>query len=312
MADVDQRQGGPGTSRRKKHAAAKSKPKPQPSNDWPRAGEPRSRASPRSQRHGDIDIDVVESSDDANDARASSSKQPASRHRPQRPSSIHSGTASDATAPAQAPQLSPTRRSKSMRVPKASVPVQDTPPVHRRPTCIIEEEDDDDDDSEDDDDDDNGEPSGPSRPHSRQTIARREISPRSAHPYRSTPESRRSPRTSVSDSEDGTDATSDSDEEQVIQPRGKHLPPAPMAPAVPSAPPAVHPSLHERLSRRPEMVYEDEEGDGLSRYAPSARHRSLSRPPSSRQDRYRRPRDIVVSGPPSLDETRRSRSRSKR
>ena len=311
MADVDQRQGGPGSSRRKKHAAAKSKPKPQPSNDWPRTGEPRSRASPRSKRHGDIDIDIVESSDDANDARASSSKQPAPRHRPVRPSSIHSGTASDATAPAKAPQPSPTRRSKSMRVPKASVPVQDTPPVHRRPTCIIEEEDDDD-DSDEDDDDDNGEPSGPSRPHSRQTIARREISPRSAHPYRSTPESRRSPRTSVSDSEDETDATSDSDEEQVIQPRGKHLPPAPMAPAVPSAPPAVHPSLQERLSRRPEMVYEDEEGDGISRYAPSARHRSLSRPPSSRQDRYRRPRDIVVSGPPSLDETRRSRSRSKR
>ncbi len=312
MADVDQRQGGPGSSRRKKHAAAKSKPKPQPSNDWPRTGEPRSRASPRSKRHGDIDIDIVESSDDANDARASSSKQAAPRQRPVRPSSIHSGTASDATAPAKAPQPSPTRRSKSMRVPKASVPVQDTPPVHRRPTCIVEEEDDDDDDSDDDDDDDNGEPSGPSRPHSRQTIARREISPRSAHPYRSTPESRRSPRTSVSDSEDETDATSDSDEEQVIQPRGKHLPPAPMAPAVPSAPPAVHPSLQERLSRRPEMVYEDEEGDGISRYAPSARHRSLSRPPSSRQDRYRRPRDIVVSGPPSLDETRRSRSRSKR
>lgn len=308
MADVhhqQQQQGGPSTARRRKNA---TKSKSQASNDWPRAGEPRSRASPRPKRHGDIDVDIVESSDDAsaaNHARPSSSKQPR-RHRPRPPSSTTSDTASDTTAPAKAPQRSPKRPSKSMRVPNASVPVLDTAAAHRRPTCIIEE---------DDDDDDDPAPSGPSRPVSRQTIARREISPRSAHRYRSTPESRRSPRTSVSDSEDDTDATSDSDEEQVIEPRSKHLPPAPMAPAVPPAPQlnTVPASLQERLSRRPEMVYEEEDGDGVSRYAPSvARHRSLSRPPSSRQDRYRRPRDIVVSGPPSLDETRRSRSRSKR
>ncbi|KAK4156522.1 putative E3 ubiquitin-protein ligase ARI4 [Chaetomidium leptoderma] len=307
MADVEQQQGGPSTARRKKHAG---KSKAQPSNDWPRSGEPRSRASPRPKSQGDIDIDLVESSDDAKASprkqQQQQQQQQRRRRRPQHPSATASDSASDATAPAKAPLRSPKGRSKSMRVPNASVPVLDTAPAHRRPTCTIEES--------DDDDDENAAPSGPSRPVSRQTIARREISPRSAHRYRSTPESRRSPRTSVSDSENDTDATSDS-EEQVIHPRGKHLPAVPMAPAVPSAPPtpAIHNSLQERLSRRPEMVYEDEDEDGISRYAPSvARHRSLSRPASSRQDHYRRPRDITVSGPPSLDETRRrSRSRSK-
>ncbi|EAQ88014.1 hypothetical protein CHGG_04633 [Chaetomium globosum CBS 148.51] len=289
MADVDRQQGGPSTSRRKKVAG---KSKAQPANDWSRSGEPRSRASPRSNRHGDIDVDLVESSDDANDAhdaKASPRKQ-RRRRRPQPPADTTSDTASETTHPAKAPAPAMKGRSKSMRVPNASVP---TPP--RRPTCIIEPADEDD-----------ASPSGPSRPVSRQTIARRDVSPRSAHPYRSTPESRRSPRTSVSDSEDDTDATSDSDSEQVILPRGK-------LPAVPSAPPPMpagaHGSLQERLMQRPEMVYEEE--DGTSRYAPSARHRSLSRPASSGQDPYRRPRDITVSGPPSLDETRRSRSRSK-
>ncbi|KAH6631872.1 hypothetical protein F5144DRAFT_490702 [Chaetomium tenue] len=286
MADVDRQQGGPSTSRRKKVAG---KSKAQPANDWSRSGEPRSRASPRSNRHGDIDIDLVESSDDANDAhdaKASPRKQ-RRRRRPQPPADTTSDTASETTHPAKAPAPAMKGRSKSMRVPNASVPM---PP--RRPTCIIEPADEDD-----------ASPSGPSRPVSRQTIARRDVSPRSAHRYR-TPESRRSPRTSVSDSEDDTDATSDS--EQVILPRGK-------LPAVPSAPPPMpagaHGSLQERLMQRPEMVYEEE--DGTSRYAPSARHRSLSRPASSGQDPYRRPRDITVSGPPSLDETRRSRSRSK-
>jgi hypothetical protein len=311
MADAEhqqqqQQQGGPSSSRRRKHAG---KSKPQAPNDWSRTAEPRPRASPRSKRHGDIDRDIVESSDDAHDAhdaRASPRKQPPRRRRPlqpQPPSSTTSATPSDATAPAQAP-LRPQKAqgpSKSMRVPNASVPVLDTASAHRRPTCIIEEDDDDDDHA----------PSRPSRPSSRQTIARRESS---AHRYRSTPESRRSPRTSRSDSDDDTDATEDSDEEQVIHHRPKHLPPVPIPPTAPSAPPApaVHSSLQERLSRRPEMVYEDDEGDGTSRYAPSARHRSLSRPASSRQDPYRRPRDIAVSGPPSLDERRRSRSRSKR
>ncbi|KAK3306990.1 uncharacterized protein B0T15DRAFT_160586 [Chaetomium strumarium] len=311
MADAEQQQGGPSTSRRRKLTG---KSKARPANDWSRSGEPQSRASPRSKRHGDIDIDIVESSsdDDAPNARALPRKH-SRRRRPQAPSSTTSDTASDTTAPAKTPQRSSLRGTggpKSMRVPNASVPVLDTAPApshHRRPTCIIEEE--------DDDDTDDLAPSGPSRPVSRQTISRRDTSPRSAPRYRSTPESRRSPRTSVSDSEDDTEATSDSDEEQIIRPRGKHLPPpAPVAPPVPSAPPAaaVHNSVRERSSRRPEMVYE-EDGDGTSRYTRSvARHRSLSRPASSGQDHYRRPRDITISSPPSLDETRtRSRSRSK-
>jgi hypothetical protein len=292
MADVDRQQGGPSSSRRKKHAG---KSKAQVANDWSRTGEPRPRASPRSNRHGDIDRDLVESSDDASDAhdaKASPRKQ-RPRRRSQPLNSAIIDTDSDTTHPAKAPAPAMKGRSKSMRVPNASVPV----PAARRPTCIIEPADEDD-----------ASPSVPSRPVSRQTIARRDMSPRSAHRYRSTPESRRSPRTSVSDSDDDTDATSDSDSEQVILPRGK-LPPAPMAPPVPSAPPSIH-AGRERLMSRPEMY--EEEGDGASRYAPSARHRSLSRPASSRQDPYRRPRDITVSGPPSLDETRRSRSRSKR
>ncbi|KAL2264318.1 hypothetical protein VTK26DRAFT_7284 [Humicola hyalothermophila] len=313
MADGEHQPGGPSTARRRKHS---SKSKPQPSNDWPRSGELRPRASPRPKRQGDIDMDIVETSDDANDANASPRKQRRRRRR-QPPSS----TASDTSATTKkTPHRSLSSRSESMRVPNASVPVLDrtrSSSHHRRPTCVIEEADDDD-----------VAPSGPSRPVSRQTIARRDPSPRSAHRYRSTPESRRSPRTSVSDSEDDTDATSNSDEEQVIQPRGKHPPPVPMAPAVPAAPkiPIVRTSLQERLTRQPEMVYEEgddddgeeeeeeeeaEEFDVTSRYARSVRrHRSLSRAPSSRRDQYRRPRDISVSGPPSLDETR-SRSRSR-
>lgn len=68
-----------------------------------------------------------------------------------------------------------------MRLPNhSSVPILDrarSASRHRRPTCVIEEVDDDEDVA----------PSGPSRPVSRQTIARRDISPRSAHRYRSTP-----------------------------------------------------------------------------------------------------------------------------
>lgn len=263
-------------------------------------------------------MDIVESSDEANDAKASPRKQRRRRTRRQPPSS----TASDTSTPPptkKTPLRSSSERSESMRLPNASsVPMLDrarSASRHRRPTCVIEEIDDDDDVA----------PSGPSRPVSRQTIARRDISPRSAHRYRSTPESRRSPRTSVSDSEDDTEATSNSNEEQVIQPRGKHLPAVPMAPPVPSAPPApvIHSALQQRLNRQPEMVYEEEDDDEeeeedaeeidvTSRYARSVRrHRSLSRAPSSRRDQYRRPRDISISGPPSLDETR-SRSRSKR
>jgi hypothetical protein len=258
-------------------------------------------------------MDIVESSEaDANDAQPSSTRRHRRRPRPQPLSSTASDASSDTTAPARPPQRSRREKgqSRSMRRPNAAVSAVDRAPApskHWRPTFVVEEVD-------DDDEDDDAAPSGPSRPVSRQTLSRRDTSPRSAHRYRSTPESRRSPRTSVSDSEDDTEATSDSDAERVIRPRAaKHLPPVPIAPAVPSAPPAaaIHTAIQERPGRPREMVYE-EDGDGTSRYAPSvARHRSLSRPASSRRDHYRRPRDITVSGPPSLDEAR-SRSRSKR
>lgn len=316
MADAEQQHGGPSISRRKKNAGKLKVPA---ANDWSRTGEPRSRASPRQQRHGDIDIDHVESSDDDASDDKPSPRKPRRRLRPQlRPKtpdySASDSADSEIATPAKAPLRAMKARSKSRtRVPNGTVPAVDTTPAHRRPTYIHEKNGDDYDD--DDDDDDNGPPpSGPSRPVSRQTIARRAPSVRSTHRYRSTPESRRSPRTSVSDSEDDTGVTTDSASEEVIIHNPKHLPPAPMVPSVPSVPPAngMHETLQERLSRRPEMVYEETDADGLSRYAPSARHRSLSRPASSRNDRYRRPRDVTISGPPSLDERRRSRSRSKR
>ncbi|KAJ4300300.1 hypothetical protein N0V88_002973 [Collariella sp. IMI 366227] len=293
MADVDEQQGGPSTSRRRKHAG---KSKAQRPDDWPRAGERRFRASPRSRRHGDIDMDIVESSDESNDAKASPMKH-RRRRRPHTPRSTASDTASDATPPVTTPQRSPKgARSQNMRVPNASVPIVDRPPPRRRPTCNI---------SVVSVSDDDAAPSGPSRPVSRQTIARRDTSPRSVHRYRSTPESRRSPRTSVSDSEADTDATTDDESEELFLAPGNAFP-GPHGPA-------CSPQYTERIKRQPEMVIE-EEGDATSRYAPSmARARSLSRPPSSRRDPYRRPKDITVSGPPSLDETRaRSRSRSKR
>jgi hypothetical protein len=237
-----------------------------------------------------------------------------------RPASSADDSSSEATTPAHTPLRSRRQRSRKastdMRLPNGSVPVLDTVP-HRRPTYTIDNEDDDD----DDDSIENARTarSGPSRPVSRQTIARREPS---VHRYRSTPESRRSSRTRATGTDDDgadTDATTDSDEQIISRSkRPPPIPPDPPAPAVPQPPsaPGMHSSLQERLSRRPEMVYEETEVDARSRYAASVgrhrRSRSLSRPPSSRQDQYRRPRDITVSGPPSLDETRRSRSRSKR
>lgn len=251
-------------------------------------------------------MDIVESSDDdddSSDAKASSRKPQPRRRRPQPQQPASSSTESDTTTPTKS-----TPQRSSMRLPNAPVPVVNTaraPSRHRRPTYVYEEDDDDDD--EDDDDP----PRRPSRPVSRQAVSRRDVS---THRYRSTPESRRSPRTSVSDSEDDTKVTSDSEEEQVIEPpRNKHhLPPAPIAPAVPPAPPApaIHSSLQERLSRQPEVEYE--EPDSTSKYAPSVgRHRSRSRAPSSMRDDYRRPRDISISRPTSADEAR-SRSRSRR
>ncbi|KAL2158968.1 hypothetical protein VTH06DRAFT_2998 [Thermothelomyces fergusii] len=319
MAGLDEKQSGPNTSQRKKHTG---KSKTQPAGDWPRTGEPRTRASPRRKRPADIDKDLVSSSsslssppsssDEADEAKASSTlpRKQRRRLRPQAPALTSSDTSSsDTSAPAKTPPRSMRRRLKSRRVPNEAVSPADRAPPHRRPTYVFE------DDDADDTDDAAPPRSRPSRPSSRQTIARRESSPRSAHRYRSTPESRRSVRTSVSDSEDDTGATTGSDSEQVILPPGKPPPPAPMAPPIPPVPStaaAVRSSLQERLSRRPEMVYEEDDGDGTSRYAPSVtRHRSLSRPASSRRDSYRRPRDVTVSSPASLDETHRSRSRSK-
>lgn len=317
MAEVGREQGGPSTARRKRPS---SKARSQVANDWSEPGETRSRASRRSKRHvpADIDVDVVEtptsstssSSDEDDDVDIKTSsrtklKRRRVRQRRREPASSTSTTSDSDTSstPPRTPLKSPraAKRSSSSRVPNAS----DSAPNmsrHHHPTYVgvIEEAEDDDEVAQ----------TLPSRPASRQTVSRRDVSPRSVHRYRSTPESRRSPRTSVSDSDDdATDATSDSDD-RIHRFRRKQLPAVPSAPP----PPNMHNSLKERLGGRDpdETAYEDD-ADAISRYAPSTRHRSRSRPPENRRDldEYRRPRDITVSSPPSVDETR-SRSRSRR
>ncbi|KAK4227869.1 hypothetical protein QBC38DRAFT_182086 [Podospora fimiseda] len=295
---------------------------PQPASDWSPSSEPRTIPSPRTKRHGgdiDVDMDIVESSDDdSDDVKASTPQrkrqQPAAR-RParvqvqRRPPPVPTDSETD-TPPT---PLKGRRRSErspaSMRAPNASVPVVGKVP---KPHPIYEE---------DDDDEPPSRSARPSRPSSRQTVARHDLSSRSGgHRYRSTttPESRRSPRTSVSDSDEDTEATSD--EEMVIQPPRKQFPRVPMAPAVPAPPPAsAMDPMYERLNRRPEIEYEspDPEPDTASRYTQSMarpRSRSQSRAPSSKWDQYRRPRDVDISRPASPEDDRarsKSRSRSK-
>ncbi|KAK0745185.1 hypothetical protein B0T21DRAFT_408231 [Apiosordaria backusii] len=328
MADVeDQQHGGPTTSRssaRKKRTAKSPKPEPQSQNDWTSGGGPRPRPSPHPKRHGDIDIDmdIVESSDDSDDVQASPPKQQqqrprrSSKQRQQLPSPTDS---EDTDLPSKPPSRS-RHRTAAMR-PNSTVPLVDTKAMARRMQRP----------SYDNDDDDDEPPIRPSRPASRQTMAsRRDQSSRSAHRYRSTPESRRSPRTSMSDSENETDVTSDSLEEVVIQqPTRRRKPPSvPVVPTAPVPPPA--PSMHERLNRRSEgpeieVVYEDPDpepdfastryeqsvGVGRSRAQSRAPSRAPSRAASVKPDAYRRPRD--VSRAPSLDGDRaRSKSRSGR
>ncbi|KAK4193770.1 hypothetical protein QBC35DRAFT_480209 [Podospora australis] len=188
-----------------------------------------------------------------------------------------------------------------MRVPNSTMPLMNNTVAtsHSRAQPIYEEEDDEDEP-----------PSRRSRPASRQTASRRDLSSRSAHRYRSTPESTR--RTSLSDSDDDTDVTSESVEEVVIRGPTRKVPIAPPAPAPPPAPPA-NSSMHDRLNRRPEIVYEDPdpEPDMASRYTQSVRHRSPSRAPSTKRDQYRRPRDVSISRPASPEEEDRSRSKSR-
>ncbi|KAK4165121.1 hypothetical protein QBC43DRAFT_208977 [Cladorrhinum sp. PSN259] len=325
MADSDKNQGGPRTSRRsslgKKNATSVG---PQPPSDWSPSSEPRPRPSPRTKRHGadiDVDMDIVESSDDdSDDIKASTpqrKRQPAAR-RPQRvqvqrrplPAATDSDTDIPPT-PLKGRQRTPrSERSPaaSMRAPNASVPVVGKVP---NPRPIYEE---------DDDDEPPLRSARPSRPASRQTVARHDLRSRSTQRYRSTttPESRRSPRTSVSDSDQDTDATSD--EEMVIQPPRKQYPRVPMAPAVPAPPTtSAMDTMYERMNRRPEIEYEspDPEPDTASRYTqsmPRPQSRSQSRAPSAKWDQYRRPRDVDVSRPASPEDDRarsKSRSRSK-
>lgn len=200
----------------------------------------------------------------------------------------------------------------SMRVPNASVPlmareppVQHHPapphPYSRHPPYAYD----------DDDDDDEPPQSRPrSGPDSRRSRSRRDVSPQSHH-YRSTPVSRRSPRTSVSESEYETDVTMDSEDERHVRPPPHHGKAVDVAPV-------SHSLMHERLNRN-RVIYEEEEAVDDRPESSYPRPRSPSRQPSRRpshhhsqkssgkQDRlqYQRPRndyreeDDVVDDEPS-------------
>lgn len=327
MADASELyQGGPRTSRRslgKKPAVSKGS---QPTNDWSPSGETRPRPSPHPKRHGeddiDVDKDIPQSSDDNDDddepgdikASSQRKRQPARRPRvqvqrrqPPAPTDSESDTPPTPLRPRQRTPRSGRSPAASMRAPNASVPlVGKVPTMPTNPHPIYEE---------DDDDEPPLRSARSSRPASRQTVARHDLSSRSGRHYRSTttPESRRSPRTSVSDSDEDTDATTDSAEEVVIQPSSrKQYPRVPMVPAVPAPPTAsAMDPMYERLNRRPEIEYEspDPEPDTASRYTMARRSRSQSCAASQ----YRRPRDVSMSRPasPVDDERALERARSK-
>jgi hypothetical protein len=154
---------------------------------------------------------------------------------------------------------------------------------HRHPAYTYEEDDE--------------EPPPRPGPESRRSRSRRDVSPQSAHHYRSTPVSRRSPRTSVSESEYETDVTMDSDDERVIHPpHGKGVDVAPVSRSV----------MHERLNRNRVIHEEDVEGEEERHTSSYGRRRSPSRQPSrqhsrhpshrsskqeAKQEQYRRPRE---------------------
>ncbi|KAK4214820.1 putative E3 ubiquitin-protein ligase ARI4 [Rhypophila decipiens] len=335
MERLNYTQGGHSTSRRTKHTAKSLVFSP---NDWPRTSEPHHRPSPRPKRHGDIE---------SSDVRPSSShlRRPPSVT-PTTPTSSTTGSTSSTTTPDQ-PTFS---RSASMRASGTSGRGPRAPTIShhiQRPICVLEEGSDEDDSNEDDDDDEeevvvptfrsrskslhreskreskrearsrSAHPfprsSNPfrSRSQSRHPGSRRDGSPRSAHPYRSTPVSRRSPRTSMSDSEGETDVSSVVDD-RAIQPRDKAL----------DAAPVLHMSMHDRINRRQDANSDQVMMDETQIYhVPSVGdEQPPSRRSSRRRDQYRRPQIVhdeyddafhQVYHHSSVDDER-SRSRPKR
>ncbi|KAK3390954.1 hypothetical protein B0H63DRAFT_127913 [Podospora didyma] len=307
--DADNVKGGPSAPRNPRRTKKVGKLTPPREIDWPPTKEPRPRPSPRRKRHGDN----MESSD----VQASLTQQPPSSNTsPSVRTASSSSTAATTTPSPSRPSLG---RSASMRVPNSSVPVlaRAATMPHRRPTCVYEEEEEDDDEDDDDDEEDEEEVvvRPRMRPDSRRSRSesRRELSPRSAHPYRSTPESRRSMRTSVPDSDNETDVTRSSDNDEPVHHHAKGIPVAPPAPAAPAAP--TPRSDRERWNRRPKVevpVYEDAIPERAPRHTHTSSfggRRSPSRHSSAKRDQYRRPREVYRE---ETFEDERSRSRSKR
>lgn len=176
-------------------------------------------------------------------------------------------------------------RSSSMRTPNSAVPVltRAATAPSRWPAYIIEEED-------------------GSRSDSRRSGSRRDRSTPSAHLYRSTPDSGPSLETSLSESDEETEATVSTEDETERRPSEK----------VRSSRQHLHQHHdHRRAPRREDIIYEEDN-------ARDTRHRSfVDRPRSSSQhsaDRHGRPgrpqKEHGRRG--SSPEESRSRSRSNR
>ena len=182
----------------------------------------------------------------------------------------------------------PPPSSMSMHAPDPAIPGLTrtvTVPV-RRPTFYYEEED-------------------RSRSDSRRSGSRRDRSPPSAHLYRSTPDSVRSSRTSVTDNSDqDTDATASTRDETERKPSPTKLLRAPQPPRRRTS---------SRAPRRAKVIYQEDNDDRPSRYGSDPfleRPRSLSRPSTDRRSDHRRARTDI--GPRDSFEESRSRSRSNR
>ena len=254
-------------------------------NDWPRSYEsdqlgPNSPPRPRRRRRGDI----IEPPDEDDDSNAAAPALAAAALRPQALPPPPTPT-EEVTAAAHSRSMSMSLRPPNPVVPVGvhAGPLQTRPPApvveHRRPTYVYEIEDE------------------RSRSDSRRSGSRRDDSLRSAHPYRSTPISRRSPANSVSESDGETETTVSSHEfdrdHGGERPGGRDVPPV--------APDPIHhdPGRHYP-PRRGEVVYEEEVVDRRPRYPPPVvppapapgpgDRRSSSHHSSDRELPYRRPR----------------------
>ena len=317
MASLDYTQGGHSTSRRTKHPA---KSLASARNDWPRSGEPHSRPSPRRGRHGGIESSDVRSfsshprqppSVTPTTPTSSRSGSTSTTTTPDRPTISRSASMRASGMSGRGPRAATLShhmrpicvleeedsdeddngndddeeeeevvvpatfrsRSKSLhRESRRDTRSRSAHPFRSRSESRYPE-------SRRDVSPRSTNPFR-SRSQSRRGDSRRDASPRSAHPYRSTPVSRRSPRTSMSDSEHDTDASSVADD-KAIQPRNKAL----------AAVPVLH-MMHERLNRGQQDTNSDQMPEDTQIYhVPSV---GDEQPPSHRssqkREHYRRPR----------------------